>query len=51
MSELEAKIAVAYWRGKFESRNEILMNIQSDLDRVIDLIEEEKRLRESAKHI
>ena len=45
MTEEEAKIAVAYWRGKYESRQEISMTIQTDLDRVIDLMEEEKMNR------
>jgi hypothetical protein len=51
MTKEEAKISVAYWRAKYEARCEVSMNIQSDLDRVIDLMEEEKNYRSQAKRV
>ena len=45
MTEEEAKISVAYWRAKYEGVRENFINLQTDLDRVIDLMEEEKTNR------
>ena len=42
MTEEEAKISVAYWRAKYEGVRENFVNLQTDLDRVINLMEEAK---------
>ena len=42
MTEEEAKISVAYWRAKYEGVRENFVNLQTDLDKVIDLMEELK---------
>lgn len=49
MSEEEAKLSVAHWRAKYETIRNNFVNLQTDLDRVIDLMEEEKRNREMVK--
>ncbi len=47
MTEEEAKISVAYWRAKYEGIRENFVNLQTDLDRVIDLMSDENFRRES----
>ena len=42
MTEQEAKISVAFWRAKYEGVKENFVNLQTDLDRVIDLMGEYK---------
>jgi len=47
MSEIEAKVAVAYWRGKYEGRKEspsdTLYLFAQKLDRLTEQIEEMKK--------
>ena len=42
MTEEVAKISVAFWRAKYEGVKENFVNLQTDLDRVIDLMGEYK---------